>query len=250
MTIAKNAEFLREDCDFLETEAREAFFECATRGIAGQVRNDGVDDIIGLQIAKLTALHPAISRRVIRLVISKINSEAFTNITSAHIEIVRQLIHSQTGSEVHLPGVIAAKEYRQLIFFSPAKKTLQKFFYELKDSSSFIPEINKTVTVSYSVSEPQKPYAKCFCCDKINVNAQPLVLRTRRAGDRISLKNAAGIIFTKKIQDYFTDEKIPKSQRDSVPLLAYGDEILWIMAGKNRVNAKYESKQGIWVTIQ
>ena len=59
-----------------------------------------------------------------------------------------------------------------------------------------------------------------FDYDKIE---QRLFCRTRRAGDVIRLK--AG---RKKIKDVFIDEKIPKEERERVPLIAAEQEILWI----------------------
>ena len=53
------------------------------------------------------------------------------------------------------------------------------------------------------------------------------VFRFRRAGDRIQPKGMKG---HKKLQDFFTDRKIPKHLRDSVILLASGSEI--IIAGR------------------
>ena len=49
-------------------------------------------------------------------------------------------------------------------------------------------------------------------------------MRTRRPGDYIS---AAG--GRKKLQDYFIDEKIPRPERDRIPLLADGPHVLWII---------------------
>jgi tRNA(Ile)-lysidine synthase len=34
---------------------------------------------------------------------------------------------------------------------------------------------------------------------------------------------------SKKLQDYFTDVKAPKSTRDAVPLLATGQDLLWVI---------------------
>jgi tRNA(Ile)-lysidine synthase len=46
-----------------------------------------------------------------------------------------------------------------------------------------------------------------------------LVVRTRRAGDRLAGR-------TKKIQDVFVDAKVPRGQRDEWPLVVSGDEVV------------------------
>jgi tRNA(Ile)-lysidine synthase len=54
---------------------------------------------------------------------------------------------------------------------------------------------------------------------------EPPVLRYRQTGDRIQLEDGK----TKKLSDYFIDEKIPQSQRDQTPLLTVGGRILWVV---------------------
>jgi tRNA(Ile)-lysidine synthase len=53
----------------------------------------------------------------------------------------------------------------------------------------------------------------------------PLVLRTRRSGDRIQ---PLGMTGTRKVQDVLTDHKVPVSERDGVPIIADAEGILWI----------------------
>ena len=56
------------------------------------------------------------------------------------------------------------------------------------------------------------------------VDMKKLVIRTRREGDRIDIGRG-----TKKLQDFFVDEKLPKNCRDEVEVLAAGSDILWVM---------------------
>ena len=51
-------------------------------------------------------------------------------------------------------------------------------------------------------------------------------LRTRRPGDRFQ---PSGMTGTRKLQDYFTDAKIPRDQRDAIPLLVSNRGIAWIV---------------------
>ncbi|MCL1883833.1 MAG: tRNA lysidine(34) synthetase TilS [Defluviitaleaceae bacterium] len=213
-TITRNAELLRDDEDFLDIYSKNIMPQ-------------------NINIPKLITLPPAISRRVIRNAIAQVNA-GLTDITAAHVSAVLELATLQTGREIHLPCVIVTREYDKLVF-RKASNSAKGFYYELKKNSTvYIPEIDKSITLSQKSTQN---YTKTFCYDKIT---KPLVLRTRRAGDKISFKNAEGRIFTKKLQDYFTDEKIPKSRRDEIPLLAHGSEILWIMNESDRTNAKFD----------
>lgn len=53
-----------------------------------------------------------------------------------------------------------------------------------------------------------------------------LTLRTWKPGDRLA---PWGMVGTKKVQDVFTDQKIPRSQREVWPLLSNHDQLLWVV---------------------
>lgn len=54
----------------------------------------------------------------------------------------------------------------------------------------------------------------------------PLVVRNRRPGDRLRPFGAPG---TRKLQDLFVDRKVPRSERDAVPLVVDSSgRILWV----------------------
>ena len=52
-----------------------------------------------------------------------------------------------------------------------------------------------------------------------------LVIRSWRAGDRI---HPLGFKGSKKIQDILTDAKVPRAERAGIPVVTYGDEIVWL----------------------
>jgi tRNA(Ile)-lysidine synthase len=55
----------------------------------------------------------------------------------------------------------------------------------------------------------------------------PLAVRTRRAGDRFRPLGAPG---ARKLQDFFVDRKVPRAERDTVPLVVDGrDRIVWVV---------------------
>jgi tRNA(Ile)-lysidine synthase len=55
----------------------------------------------------------------------------------------------------------------------------------------------------------------------------PLAIRSRRAGDRFRPLGAPGV---RKLQDFFVDRKVPRTERDTVPLVVDGrDRIVWVV---------------------
>jgi tRNA(Ile)-lysidine synthase len=56
-----------------------------------------------------------------------------------------------------------------------------------------------------------------------------LILRTRTPGDKIS---PIGMTGSKKLQDVFVDDKIPRPERNKTLLLTTENEVLWIHGGR------------------
>jgi tRNA(Ile)-lysidine synthase len=51
---------------------------------------------------------------------------------------------------------------------------------------------------------------------------QGAVVRARRPGDRVRVR--AG---SKKLADWYIDQKIPRREREAAPVIAYGNQVLW-----------------------
>ncbi|MBE3102266.1 MAG: tRNA lysidine(34) synthetase TilS, partial [Firmicutes bacterium] len=66
---------------------------------------------------------------------------------------------------------------------------------------------------------------ECIYIDR-NVVKGDLRIRQRRNGDRFK---PLGVNGTKKLKDYFIDKKIPREERDSIPLLVDEDNIIWVV---------------------
>ncbi|MNI49879.1 tRNA(Ile)-lysidine synthase [compost metagenome] len=67
---------------------------------------------------------------------------------------------------------------------------------------------------------------KYFDYDKISKNIE---VRLRKDGDRMKPLGMSG---RKKIKDIFIDFKIPKDNRDFIPIVCFDDEIAWVVGIK------------------
>ena len=79
---------------------------------------------------------------------------------------------------------------------------------------------------------PSGMYTKWFDCDRMG---QSLELRAREAGDYLVVDASGG---TKKLKDYYIDEKVPRSERDEIPVRASGDEVIWVIGRRISESAK------------
>lgn len=219
--IAEAAQILQEEGSFLDAIAEESFQESIVKKEEKNLILDG---------NRLKNFSPVIQRRMIRKAIFYLKKDR-KDISYSHIQSVLNLMENQTGKKVSLPGGIQAEQgYQGILFFLEEKNRKEKieFSYLLPmDETIFIKEIGKSIQISANENKNGLNAAgmctKVFDYDKIKNNIR---LRTRQPGDRIAIKGIEG---RKKLKDFFIDEKIPKSQRDQIPLIADGTEILWII---------------------
>lgn len=86
-------------------------------------------------------------------------------------------------------------------------------------------------------------FIKHFDYDKIK---DSLYIRNRKDGDRFVPYGMKG---SKKIKDYFIDEKIPKEERDSIMLITDEENILWIVGYRSSDLYKVTSDTANVLTI-
>ncbi|MCR5837274.1 MAG: tRNA lysidine(34) synthetase TilS [Lachnospiraceae bacterium] len=180
--------------------------------------------------------HPAIVKRVIRMIIDKMAGR-LKDVTSLHIDIAMGLLGAETGNSADLPyGITVQKSYSHIIF--KTKKAQKKYEKdEITDREIWkdnryiendIMTIEKVDLTSESAEEfvqniPDLIYTKWIDCDKIKGT---LHVRNRQQGDYITIDGAGN---TKKLKDFFINEKIPRDERDNILLVADGSHIVWII---------------------
>lgn len=212
--MAQTAELLAGEEDYLSRQAQAGFRQAAIKIEA---------DSITLSAAVLAAQHPAMQRRIFRMAMQALGAER--GVGRLHFGLLEQLMEQETGKQLDLPhSITAVQAYGQLI--------LQKngmphtgFCYALQpETEVFIPEAQIYVRLCVSMEKNAENWAdgctKVFDYDKID---RGLYCRTRREGDFLVIRNGR-----KKLKKFFIDEKIPKAQRDRLPLIACGEEILWV----------------------
>ncbi|MBS6643561.1 MAG: tRNA lysidine(34) synthetase TilS [Clostridiaceae bacterium] len=140
------------------------------------------------------------------------------DITSRHIEQVQELLLKETGSRTDLPyGLCARREYLNLWIEMRKKDHLVD-----KQPSVYLPEPVFTVFPYEKSSEiPKNRYTKWFDYDKIKGMVS---VRIRETGDFITIPGGR-----KTVKAFMIDEKIPREERDHIPLLADGKHIIWII---------------------
>ena len=166
---------------------------------------------------------------VIRAAVSRL-AGSLKDITRDHLSQIAALESKEVGKEIHLPyGLTAKKEYFGIWIGKNAMNDLESALCEgeLTIAPPFSGtwneyEIQCSLEPWNQQEIPEKKYTKWFDYDKIK---NTLVVRFRQSGDWITVNQQGG---KKKIKDYFIDQKIPRDQRDCLPLLCCGQEVLWV----------------------
>jgi tRNA(Ile)-lysidine synthase len=220
-TLSRTAAIFRDEERYFEIIATKALMKLISRK---------TDSRIELFLAPLEIMDKAIMRRVLRRVIDE--TKGLRGISFIHIEDIIDLIKSGgSGDRIYLPkGIRVIKEYSVLILTSetpvklgtysltvPGEVILKEAGILIKSSLTTAHELQ-----TQGLNKELRTASGVFDADKLKY---PLTVRPRKDGDFFY---PAGFGRRKKIQDFFVDEKVPRDERDRVPLLVSGNDIIWV----------------------
>ncbi len=225
----KTAKILKEDKDFIYFFADEAYEKCCKKKTEYR---------IDIEKIAFNELHIAIKKRVILRTLKDLGVEK--DIGTVHLDNMINIIKdNKTSVGMDLPYDLRIEiGYDNIHITNKKEKNIcQRFCYEIEWGKNIqIKELNAVISSEVLLNKGQEiskiDHIKYFDYDKLN---GPLMVRTRRAGDRFSPLGMKG---SKKLKDFFIDEKIPKKDRDHIPLVCCGSEVLWIIG--YRINDKFK----------
>ena len=192
-----------------------------------------------LHIDSLKLLEKPILTRILQLAAEK-SSPA--KLEKKHICDIIELLNKNTGASINLPqGLVAEINYGWLTFSGPldkidVKSNADGFFADIAIGDTVcIEALGKEISIREENAKEYKCKINEIAADIDKIGFQPLFLRSRRDGDKIVWFSDGK---AKKIKNIFIDEKIPQKDRNKIPLLATGDEIIAIVG--SRVSEKYK----------
>ncbi|KNY28638.1 tRNA lysidine(34) synthetase TilS [Pseudobacteroides cellulosolvens] len=238
-SIGRTAEIVSCDISFIEEYAAEAMKKCIIEKKSDKIR---------LNIEILKDFHESIKNRILRNIIKDIKGN-LNGIEKKHIDLLSGLaFNGRTGAVVCLPGKLIGEKsyntlsvsYRRTNSPTPIKDQKDnKFEIEITmQGSNFFKFNGRSYCLQSAVIGP---------IDAENINIQRckreekvqyfdyealkmgIYLRNRKEGDMFKPINGKG---TKKLKEYFIDEKIPRDERNKILLVAIGNEIVWVVGNK------------------
>jgi len=246
--IARMSDILSDIMNHIENEAAEAAGRLVSSGSSG---SGGGETSLRIMSAGFAELDTAVQRELVRMVLGRAAGR-LKDIESVHIEAVRELFCGRTGSRISLPyGLSAVKEYGYICI---SRETGQA-----GGDGKMSPGVGKELEIGpdgelevcrgrYKIrlslrhsapagtdkiaQIPQKIYTKCFDYGRIKCG---LSLRHRLDGDYMMISGGR----KKLLRRILIDDKVPRSQRDGVLLLADGEHVMWII-DNGRISEYYK----------
>ena len=172
-----------------------------------------------------------IQKKILEAIIKDIQAYDWFDISDNQVKEIIKLSNSKKNSIDLNNNYQAIKTNNKLII--KKKQEVKNFEYILDDSIQ---------------TDDWQIYKDKTCDDtnnSIRLNSKeialPLIIRNRRNGDKMEVKNLYG---TKKIKDILIDEKIDIQKRDCIPLLTdSNNNILWIPGLKKSKFAKNKDEK-------
>lgn len=205
----------------------ELYLQALAKAHYKEMCREFVSDEITLNISAFKQVPLPLQRRVIHLILNYLYKQMASDLTALHIDLIQQLLKSGNPSgQLDLPnGLKAIRSYEQCRFTFAKDKQPQGYHYELEENSRIQLPNNTIVQIEKDFGNTLKPEENIIILDPDDVQL-PLIVRTRRPGDRINIKGMEG---SKKVKNIFIEMKIPLQARANWPIITDNTgKILWI----------------------
>jgi tRNA(Ile)-lysidine synthase len=222
-TLLRTSAILREEDDYLERGAEEAYQKIVRRA----------KDTLSFKFSEYQSLHRAIQWRVIKKIVQGIlgGGTAVEDGGEAEVHKIRQNLHRSSPSFLlglsH--GFWVEKRYDLVLWGKGEVKPSPPFEVDLiSPGHTFVEEIGKEVVIEETDRGQFEDYSGPPDTALMDYESLrfPLKMRNFRPGDRFC---PLGVKGAQKLKDFFIDHKVPKFERPRVPLIVSEEMIAWIV---------------------
>lgn len=201
-----------------------------------KVRNRAISRVIvddKIIIDKFLEEDEFIQKEILYYLLSEFYQDDLILVGDKHINIILELIKgSRANAFINLPNdVLARKNYNS---FELVRETEVISSYEIEfDNYAMLPNNHSIELIDETLDNSNN-----ICRLDSSEITLPLIIRTRRFGDKIKVKGLNG---SKKIKDIFIDKKVPLNKRDIWPIvLDSKGNVVWIPGIKK---SKFDKKK-------
>lgn len=250
--LGKNA---AADKDYLAQQARDAYEEALEDA-------DGRNCTVEVTTAKLDRMHKAVRMRVYNYLLADVGMEE--NLTEGQLETIEKVRISQSPSAMCdlADGFRVYKIYDRIQFCREAEteegRQLRMRFisaeeYAKEPKTARAPDADGGETAARVVGIfALPPGAEDSVCIRKRRDGDVIAIASKSRAQGATQAPVQGATQTpdtappqvrhKKLQDFLVDAKVPKSVRDDIDLLAYGNRILWVLPSPHFASRQYREK--------
>lgn len=184
-------------------------------------------DHISLDKEGFENLSNPLKNRLVRKSIEILN-KSLKNYSRENTYDFVSLVDKETGKVIKKDKIIFQKNYRTYDFytedfFQKGNSNSKEVYIDVNDQVDFTYFRIKTKLLENKDYKSLRAKNRVFFdYDKLTF---PLKVRTRKPGDKFRAFESGG---SKKLKDFFIDEKIDRNKRDTIPLILSQDKIIWI----------------------
>ena len=175
-----------------------------------------------LSVSELREMHPAGRARVLEAFLKECGVKEPER---AHIHLAEELVFSENPSaKGSFPGGILLRRKYDLLEKAEEIFSLEEKILPCPGEVEY-PQLGIRITARPATQIVKKADHFVIC------PVEKLYIRSRRSGDEITLSGG-----TKSLKSLFVDRKIPQAERNVIPVLASGDQVLgvWGIGGNFR----------------
>lgn len=199
--------------EYMETETAKYKEECTRKEKGRRI----------IMEEKFSHIPDPLKKEVLHSILTEVCGNE-KDIGEIHIENLLKLMEKQTGKTLDLPYEMKATRMYEGISLSENRKE------EWKEEK--VRFKMRMVDRKEGENWPDTPYTKWFDYDIIK---NSLIMRRRQPGDYITVDSSGS---RQKLKDFFINQKIPREEREHIPLIADGHEIVWVVG--YRQNKAYQ----------
>lgn len=230
-TLVRTSKIMQLESNFLKKHAKKIY---------GQILIKKDKNSIKLNNKEFLKIHDGMKSRVLRNSIENLIGH-IKGVEEKHIASIIELsFNENTGKEIHIGNNIRVKISYDYLIIENGNKKIKTIDTRKKvniDGVTNIKELKMTLKTElidrkkFNFNTKDR-FIKYFDYDKIRGD---LFIRNRKSGDKFTPLGMKG---TKKIKDFFIDEKIPREERNKIPFIVDEEEITWVVG--YRINEKYK----------
>ncbi len=227
-TLFRMSQNMKDDYEIINKQVEKDFSECL---ILKEKEN------IILDVDTLKNYPKGIRSRILRNSIEYIKGNK-VDVERKHIDYLDGfMLKKETGKSIDLgDNLVGEISYDKLIIKN--KDKIKNYMYNLKKGINIIQEINKSIKISQNGNNIINENKNSILIDSDKIKGH-LKVRNRKNGDKFQPLGMKG---SKKIKDYFIDEKIPAKLRDEIPLICDDENIIWIVGYRMNHNYRITEK--------